>query len=92
MLYSDGNASAGRIKSVTTKDVEVPATSQFNRPVSVMGASTSADGLYTISNATGGVTHNVVGGPVVSPTLPRGPMQLIPQQITVSELHSIHCR
>ena len=46
------------------------------------------NGLYTLSNKSigpvGSVEQNFVGGNIVSPTLPRGPVQFFPQPVHVS--------
>ncbi len=85
IVESDGPTSSENFKSQPSESAITSHISRYSSSVAMMGSSSQVDGVYTFSNATaGGVTHNVLGGPMVSPTLPRGPVQFIPQQLPVS--------
>ncbi len=87
---SDGHISSETFKSKPSESTITSHNNRYSSSVTMMGSSSQVDGVYTFSNATaGGVTHNVLGGPMVSPTLPRGPVQFIPHQLPVSKLSSV---
>ena len=88
----EGPNSSESVKTFSSKPSDSAVSSQFDRSAPQVGTSTPVDGVYTVTSVgVGGVTQNVVGGSVVSPTLPHAPIPFVPQQVPVSEVYMSFC-
>ncbi len=64
--------------SVTTTNTTYPSSE------TLVASSNPVEGMHALHNvAVDGIAPSVLGGPVVSPTLPHGNVQYIPQQCQV---------